>query len=103
MRHSTEAILAGLDDPYSRRDLHASGVEAAQHRQAAAADGLEFYHILHPADTTADLWTPDRLLALRIYEQFVRRYGGGHLHVETLRPGQYDAECLRRTGKGASR
>lgn len=79
-----------------------SMVNLPVYRRAAVADGRELYHILHPADMMADLWTPDHLLAQWIYEQFVRRYGGAHLHVEILPAGQYDAECLLRTAAEAA-
>lgn len=81
-----------------RRDTGSGEAKAAGRRRPAVADGRELYHVVHPRDTIADLWTADYLLALHLYEQFVRRYGAAHLHGETLQPGQYDAECLLRTG-----
>jgi hypothetical protein len=70
-------------------------------RRPAVADGRELYHIVHPSDMAADLWTPDYLLARALYEQFERCYGSAHLHVETLYAGQYDAECMMHTAEAA--
>lgn len=67
-------------------------------RHPAVAESWELYHIVHPTDASADLWTPDYLLALRIYEEFVQKHGQAHLHLETLPAGQYRAECLLRGG-----
>ncbi len=67
-------------------------------RRRAVPVGRELYHIVHPSDEMADLWTADHILAWDFYEKFVREYGGAHLHFETLYAGQYDAECLLLTG-----
>lgn len=74
----------------------AAGLEI---RRKAVADDRKLYHVLHPVDMAADLWTADYVLARGIYEQFVRAYGAAHLHVETLPAGQYDAECMMHTDK----
>ena len=65
-------------------------------RRPAVAEGRELYHVLHPTDATADVWTPDYMLAQGIYDEFVQKHGQAHLHLETLPAGQYDAECLLR-------
>ena len=67
-------------------------------RHPAVAEGWELYHVLHPTDVTADVWTPDYLLALTLYDEFVRKHGQAHLHLETLPAGQYRAECMLRGG-----
>jgi hypothetical protein len=67
-------------------------------RRRAAPVGRELYHVVHPSDEMADLWTADQVLAWSLYERFVQKYGGAHLHFETLYAGQYDAECLLCSG-----
>ena len=66
-----------------------------EHRPAVAGE-LVLYHVLHPTNSDRDEWTQDHVVAVALFQQFVREYGGGHLHVEIHHAGQYDAECLVR-------
>ena len=73
------------------------GRGGVQTHPAAVAHAVVLYHVVHPMDSEADQWTQDYTRALTICAQFVRDYGGVHLHAETHHAGQYDAECLLRT------
>jgi hypothetical protein len=77
-------------------DLH----QAAKTAPPALATDQVLFHVVHPVDANRDEWTQDYERAVAICAQFVRDYGSVHLHVETHRAGQYDAECLLRTEAG---
>lgn len=104
MRCSAEEIRAALWDLCSSEMTGEDTARAAELkiRRMAVADDRVLYHVMHPVDMAADLWTPDCVLAWGIYEQFVRRYGAAHLHREILHARQYDAECLARIGAEAT-
>jgi hypothetical protein len=73
-----------------------------QGHRPAVAETIVLYHVVHPSQPDMDEWTQDYILALAMFEQFARRYGDAHLHVETHRAGGYDAECLQRSRNEAA-
>lgn len=73
------------------------GRGGVQTHPAAVAPDVLLYHVVHPTNMDCDQWTQDYSRALAVCAQFVRVYGGVHLHAETHHAGQYDAECLLRT------
>lgn len=75
--------------------LERRAIEPAVHPPALATDRV-LYHVVHPVDADRDEWTQHYQRALAFCAQFVRDFGGVHLHAETHRAGQYDATCLLR-------